>query len=229
MQLQKNIRKKRNNYSFNFKLSFNAGMLALAIIFAYLSSLVKIPFFSSLSLTIDISIVFLIPVIYISSIYSAVALSITLSLIHFIWNASNWIGIIFLTIINIFTILIFAFLNWLLNKTKLKDKKVKWLVIWILIIPILMVLFSAINGILITPLYWWWFRAVRTINFIEVAKFYNSSPNLRFFLLFINDYWTGIFALFSLFNLIKFSLVAFFAIPMLTFFQNNLFTKKMFN
>ncbi len=203
-------------------------MLALAIIFAYLSSLIRIPFFSSLSLTIDISIVFLIPVIYISSIGSALTLAVSLSLIHFIWNSTNWIGIIFLTIINIFTIIIFTFFNWLLNLTKLKTKKVKWLIIWILIIPIFMFIFSAINGILITPLYWWWFRAVKTVNFIEVAKYYNSNSNLRFFLLFINDYWTGIFSLYSLFNLIKFSLVAFFAIPLLIFFQNNLFTKKMF-
>ncbi|WP_417568644.1 MPN527 family putative ECF transporter permease subunit [Mycoplasma bradburyae] len=228
MLIQKKDKKKNNNYSFNFKLSFNASMLALAIIFAYFSSLIKIPFFSSLSLTIDISIVFLLPVIYISSLISALMLSLTLSLVHFIWNPSNWIGIIFLTIINVFVILIFCFLNWLFNKTNLKNKKIKWLIIWILIIPISMVLFSAINGILITPLYWWWFRAVKTINFIEIANYYNSTNNLRFFLLFIDDYWTGIFALYSFFNFAKFSLIAFFAIPLLIFFQHNLFTKNLF-
>nr|WP_255565862.1 hypothetical protein [Mycoplasma sp. E35C] len=204
-------------------------MLALAIIFAYVSSLIRIPFFSNLSLTIDISVVFLIPVIYISSLASSLLLASVLSLIHFIWNPSNWIGILFLTITNIFTILIFYLLNLILNKTKLRSKKAKWLVIWLLIVPISMFLYSAINGILITPLYWWWFKAVNTINFIEVANYYNSVSNLRAYLLFINDYWTGIFSLYSFFNLIKFVLIAFFAVPLLIFFQFNLFTKELFN
>ncbi|MDE5774795.1 MAG: hypothetical protein K2H51_00490, partial [Malacoplasma sp.] len=61
--------------------------------------------------------------------------------------------------------------------------------------------------------------------FIDVQNIYNSSfgEGARLFLLFIPDYWSGVFALYSAFNAIKFGVVIVLIYPiLLLLFKTNL-------
>lgn len=224
------INQAKQNFTHTFKLVFSSGMLGLGIIFSYFSNWVKIPFFSQLSLTIDLSIIFIIPVIFLCSLAWALSNAAILSLLNFIWNGSNWIGIIFLLLVNLVTVLLFYLLYIIFNKTKIRNKKFKWLVIWVFVIILNTIIFTVLNGIIFTPLYWWWYANGQfPLNFIEVQKIYNSTNYLQIYLLGIPDYWSGIWSLYTIFNLIKFILTAIFSIPVLIFFQINPLTKIFFN
>lgn len=230
MNQTQEIKQQTNNFSITFKLAFSASMISLATILSFVSSLIKIPFLAQLSLTIDISIICIIPLIFICSLSWANLSGVAIALLNFVWDAHNWIGILILLVANVVTTTLF----YLLYKATLWSKKLahtkrKWIIIWLLIIIINTLVFTILNGIIFTPLYWWWFAPNQfSLNFIEVEKIYNSNPYLHVYLLGIPDYWTGIFALYSILNLIKFTAVAFFSTPTLFYFQKYSLTANLF-
>ncbi|WP_027123867.1 MPN527 family putative ECF transporter permease subunit [Mycoplasmoides pirum] len=233
MWFKKNKKKeKQNQFTNNFKLVFCACMLGISTLFAFIGTFIKIPFFAQMSLDIDISIIFIIPIIFICSLKWALLSGFINAILHFAWNASNWIGILILLISNLLTILIFSFFKYIVEKNEnIKPKKTKWIYIWFLSIIFLTLFLTILNGILFTPLYWWWISPglFTNINFIETSKIYNENPNLHIYLLGIPNYWAGIFGLYSFFNLIKFVLISLFSIPILIFFQKYSMTSNLFN
>lgn len=230
----KRKQKPRQHFSSIFKLVFSAGMTGLALLFSIASTFLKLPFFSQLSLTFDFSLVFYLPIIFVCSLSWALLSSLTVSILNFAWNASNWIGILFLICVNLFCLLVFTGIVKIINiHKKIRKKKIKWLISWIILIIFCIVFYSLINGLFFTPLYWWWYTGGQlfTPNFLEVQAIYNSNkiPGLHVYLLGINDYWTGIWSLYPLFNFIKFSASAFVSIPVMFYFQSDSFTAHLFN
>ncbi|ADK87200.1 MPN527 family putative ECF transporter permease subunit [Mycoplasmoides pneumoniae] len=197
-----------------FNLSFSAMMLALALIASFVSHFISIPFLSALKLTIDISSVFLIACAFFVSYSWALVITVALSLCSFIWDGNNWIGILTLTIAN-FAIVSFTRLYFHI----FAQIKLRWLWVFSLATLSNTLLLTTLNGLLITPLYWYWFGYVPTANFVEVAKIYNKTPYFHFFLFGVPNYWVGIFALYSLFNVIKFTLVSLIGVPVMRAFQ----------
>lgn len=207
-----------------------AVLLALYIIFCYLGNTFFHLTFLSSFLNLDFSLVFLILLVFICNWQRWLFSGIVGGLANFIWaGTGGYIGVIFNIVLNV-TTLSFVFLmkcifipkniNGKFIKSKLfidEQEKIKdsintknfGIELRILIICSITFVYSLItncllNGIIFTPLYMQYYLNM-SAWFIKTAKEYNANPNA--FLLFIPDYWTGIFTLYSIFNSIKFGLV----------------------
>lgn len=209
-----------------------AILLALYIIFCYVGNTFFHLTFLANFLNLDFSLVFLIILVFICKWQWWLFAGIVGGLANFLWaGVGGYVGVIFNIILNL-TTLSFVFLmkhffiercvsnnklnqvtntvNDSLNHKKKSFKKIHGIELRILTICVITFIYSIIlncllNGILFTPLYMQLYHMTQSAWFIETAKEYNANPNAL--LLFIPDYWTGIFTLYSAFNAIKFGLV----------------------
>ncbi len=221
----------KNQFSNTFKLVFCASMLSVSTLFAVIGTFARLPFFAQMSLDVDLSLVFIVPVIFVCSLAWALGCGVLNALIHFTWNPTNWIGILILMFSNVLVVFLFwVFAKALGRSKKRRETKTKWVYSWLLTILCASFAMSALNGILFTPLYWWWLAPglFNSISFVRVGEIYDADPNLHVYLLGIPNYWAGIFGLYGLFNVTKFAIVAFFSVPVLMFFKKHIVNAVLF-
>ncbi|MCF0217460.1 MAG: hypothetical protein HUJ42_00235 [Malacoplasma sp.] len=215
-----------------------AMLLALYIIFAAIGNLYfKMTFLASF-LNLDISLIFLIPLVFICRWQWWMFAAIAGGLANFIWaGVGGYIGAIYNVVLNVITLSFVFLLKFLLfdkqNKKAINEdannlvnnnqsERLKyWKIVAICIISFAysILVNCVLNGIIFTPLYMNLYmpKSFVSVSFIEVEKIYNNTNNsdARAMLLYIPNYWTGIFALYSAFNGIKFSIVFLVLIPIL--------------
>ncbi|MGL4647154.1 MAG: MPN527 family putative ECF transporter permease subunit [Mycoplasmoidaceae bacterium] len=183
------------------KIVWVAMFLVLGILFSYASNF--IPFFAFGFLKIDISIIFFLVPISLVGYRSSIFIIIIIGITNIAWSTTAFIGPLILIISNI----VFVTCYFLLNKIiKIKHAKLINLIVATLVCSFIITL---LNGIFFTPLFINFFTDVKTISFIEISNNYNNGlwyDKLKFFLMFIPDYWGGIFALYIGFNLLKFGI-----------------------
>ncbi len=165
-------------------------------------------------LTLDISIIFIIPIVFCCGIWWGVSASIIQGFFTLIWSgAGGWIGSIILIITNLTVV----FILWTFEQyCQIKNRKLKWTIIYSLLVPILMIILSALNGLIFTPLYWWFLGIIDSPSFVEATYYASHTSGTNAYLLGFKNYWNGIFALYCLFNFIKFTIVALIMIPIHT-------------
>lgn len=224
-----NEKNKKMNANIHIKhMVITSIFLALAILTSFGTNFIKISFLGDF-LSLDISLVFIIPLIFTCSYYWACLGSIALSLFTFLWPGNIWIGVVFNVIAN-FT---FVSLVWLFKHIFKKKKNINNSILLIinlsLSIIISSIFFTFLNGILFQPLWWWFFRVTDTIFFVEVAKQYNFGVIPHIYLLWIPDYWSGIFALYMAFNLFKFVIVSLITFIAITFIWKSNLIERSFN
>lgn len=194
------------------KMVITSIFIALSIITSFSTNFISLPFLASF-LTLDISLIFIIALLVITSYYWALFAGITLGCFSFIWSSGIWIGAVFNIIVNVFTITII----WIFDKYVFKNIKNYWLKWGYNLISTLIIItfsFTLLNGILFQPLWWWFFNTpLKSISFIEAEFLYNNNFISHAFLLWMPNYWSGIFALYTSFNLFKFSIVFLIAFP----------------
>lgn len=204
----------KKSYHQLFNITFSAMMLALAIITSLISEFISIPFFSQLKLTFDISVVFLVACAFFVSLGWSLTITLASALTSFFWNTNNVIGVLTATLANLSTILFTRLYFCLFSK-----RRFCWIFVFLFTTLSNALLLTTLNGILITPLFWYYFGYVQTPNFLIVAEQYNKNTDFHFFFFGINNYWLGIFCLYSFFNLVKFGLVSCFGVPIMRSFQ----------
>lgn len=143
------------------------------------------------------------------------AATIIISLANFINSSAGWIGVMIVSLNNIFFITIFLFLKKILINNKHKYWK---LLLVHIIASFATIMFNVLmNGLLYTPLYWYSFKIASSINFIQVQKEYEIKPNL--YLLNFKKYWAGVFVLYFSFNLIKYTVITFISFILIKVFE----------
>lgn len=200
-------------------------LLSFYCIFSFFcNSYFPIPFLGSF-LNLDISLVFLIPIVFICKKEWWISSAIISGLFNFLWSGiGGWVGAIFNILVNIFTLTSFWIVKILIFK---KDgKEVKYLKTKILlslfVCLILITLFNCIiNGFIFTPLYWWTFSIINQPSFILAQQAYESDESMKVWLLFFDNYWDGIFALYSAFNFLKFGVVFVILFPVIIILYNS--------
>lgn len=212
-----------------------AMMLALYIIFSWIGNqFFNLAFLASF-LNLDISLIFLIPLVFICNWRWWLFAAIVGGAADFLYaGAGAWIGAIYNIVLNVTTLsFIFLLKFWIIDNNffiKENNNQKNYLNIFLkfeskaFIVCFISFLFSVfinclLNGLIFTPLYMNLYLSYIFPNawFINVENIYNSSSGAeaRWFLLFIPDYWTGIFALYSAFNAIKFGIVLILIYPIL--------------
>lgn len=219
----------KRNVNFHIKnMAITSIFLSLAILTSFGTNFIKISFLGDF-LSLDISLVFIIPLIFICSYYWSILASTILSLFTFLWPGNIWIGVVFNLIAN-FT---FVTLVWLFtkafNKKIIANNSISLFINFSLSILISSIFFSFLNGILFQPLWWWFFKLTDTIFFVEVANKYNFGLIPHAFLLWIPDYWSGIFGLYISFNIFKFAIVSFITFIAITFISKSNLIEHFFN
>ncbi|MDE6429252.1 MAG: hypothetical protein K2K18_01930, partial [Malacoplasma sp.] len=221
-----------------------AMMLSLYIIFAWLGNQFFNLAFLANFLNLDISLLFLIPLVFICNwrwwLFAAIMGGVSTFMYA---GAGVWIGAVYNIVLNLVTLSFIYLLkifivdnNYFLKRAK--DKKNNLLKVFFKfefqagLIAVITFIFSVfinclLNGLIFTPLYMNLYLNNIFPNawFIDVENIYNSSSGqeARWFLLFIPNYWTGIFALYSAFNAIKFGIVLILIYPvLLLLFKTNL-------
>lgn len=182
-------------------ISITSVLTALSIVFSFVCKFFILPYATWLN--IDLSIIFQV-FIYIliknkfSIFYSLFSLFIT-SLSSMIWyGVGDIIGIFISFISGSLFILIFYMFSKIIY---IKNVRSYYLVTLLLSSILTIILLTVLNGLIFTPLYWWYF-GLSSISFIDCEIWYNSSPNV--WLLNMPNYWSGIFVLYISFNSIKF-------------------------
>lgn len=143
------------------------------------------------------------------------AATIIISLANFINSSAGWIGVMIVSLNNIFFITIFL----ILKKILINNKHKYWKLLLVHIIAsFATIMFNVLmNGLLYTPLYWYSFKIASSINFIQVQKEYEIKPNL--YLLNFKKYWAGVFVLYFSFNLIKYTVITFISFILIKVFE----------
>lgn len=195
-------------------MALTSIMLALNAIFSFVSNTyLPLPFLSSF-LTFDISLIFLVPIIFLCDKKWWIIASFGSGLFTFLWSGvGGWVGAIFNVIVNV----CFSFLFFCSKKIYTKDNKLnkKSFIFSLVVKLIIIILFNCLlNGFLFTPLYWWTFNVINSPNFLLAEKIYNSNESLRLYLFYMPNYWSGIFTLYSLFSLLKFGAIFLLSIPL---------------
>lgn len=199
---------KKTNVNIHIKnIAITSIFLALAILTSLGTNFIKISFLSDF-LSLDISLVFIIPLMFICSYYWATLASTILSLFTFLWPGNIWIGVVFNLIANfVFVTLVWFFVKVFQKKTIFNYSLTLILSLGLSVL-ISSIFFSFLNGVIFQPLWWWFFKLTDTVFFVEVAKQYNFGVIPHAFLLWIPDYWSGIFGLYMAFNIFKFVIVS---------------------
>ncbi len=214
----------KNNMILSKEIALTALLTGLAIIFSILSNFFIVPF--ATWLTIDLSPLFIVsiymfvknhPIIY------SVTSTIGVSLFTFInVGLAGWVGVL----INICSNLTFLFMSIMflkLFKKLFRNNKLYYLVSISFSCITTTFILTILNGILFTPLYWSYFINPRMISFIEAMNWYNENPSL--YLLYIPNYWAGIFGLYISFNIIKFFICSFVLVNVAIVFQKSINVK----
>lgn len=189
-------------------MTITSCLLSISILLSFLTNFIKLSFLGSF-LTLDLSMVFIIPLIFICGFYSALFSSFVVGALSFFWSDGTWVGTIVNIFVNVTVVIIIQIFSFLF----LKKRNYIWfrlMIIFIFSLLIICAFISFFNAIFFQPLYWWVFGFLKTPSLIEAINKYNNNPNI--FLLFIDDYWKGTFTLYTIFNLIKFSIVFFITI-----------------
>lgn len=218
-------------------MTITAMMLALYIIFAYIGNeFFHLTFLNSF-LNLDISLTFLIPLVFFcSSQYWLFAGTIG-GVANLIWaGTGGWIGAVYNIVLNL-VLLSFVFLLKFLFFSNIKNKQdvrtftptsisVRFFLICLISYIFMIFINCILNGVLFTPLYINQYFNSKTISFIEISK----NPDLfKVFTLGIENYWKGIFAVYSAFNAIKFGVVFLIVYPiLLTLFVKTNIVKNYF-
>ncbi|WP_208895079.1 MPN527 family putative ECF transporter permease subunit [Ureaplasma diversum] len=178
-------------------------VLGISILVCYGSSFLKFSF-----LSLDFSLACL-SVLVFKVRYKYILLATILLCISNLMHSSNWVGLLVVSLNNLlFMHLLILFYH--LYYLRVKKQIMIHLSIIFFISSVITLLFNVImNGILYTPLYWYSFNLIKNPSILAAKTFYEQKPNL--YLLYIPDYWAGIFTLYTIFNLIKYSVVAFVA------------------
>ncbi|MDE7075329.1 MAG: hypothetical protein K2O21_01680 [Malacoplasma sp.] len=225
-------------------MAITAMMLALYIIFAWIGNQFFHLAFLASFLNLDISLIFLIPLVFICNwrwwLFAAIVGGVSTFMYA---GAGAWIGAVYNIVLNVVTLsFVFWLKIWIIDKNyffkKINNQKkenLKFLfkfefkagLISIITFVFSVFINSLLNGLIFTPLYMNFYFSDIFPNawFIDVQNIYNSSfgENARWFLLFIPDYWSGVFALYSAFNAIKFGVVILLIYPiLLLLFKTNL-------
>ena len=196
------------------KMTLTSCFLAIAILMSFVGNTYMPLTFLANYLNLDISLVFIIPIIFACGLYWSNLAGIVAALFIFAWSfEGGWIGVVFNIVVNIAVVnLIYLLYFVFLKKFKL-NFYIKLLITFITMWFFLIIFCSFINGILFTPLYWQWYGYLKTPSFVDAEKLYNENPTI--WLLYIPTYWAGIFGLYSSFNSLKFGIVFFILYPVL--------------
>ncbi|WP_412032330.1 MPN527 family putative ECF transporter permease subunit [Malacoplasma muris] len=202
-------------------MAITSCFLAISILVSFATNYIKITFLGDF-LTLDLSLVFIVPIIFICNIFWALFAGIVCGLAAFIWMGTGlWVGPIFIIVINVIIILL-VYLWYFIIFKKIKKTSIKLSLTLLITLILLMFLGSLLNGLIFTPLYWWIYNVIPIPSFIEAEKWYQSQgPNP--YLIYINTYWNGIFGLYSAFNLLKFGVIFIIIYgPLLLIINNNI-------
>lgn len=194
----------QRNFGSILPLVFCGIMTALSICTSILSGfLIVVPVFK---LTIDLSVIFLIPIVYVASMSYACMAAGIVAIVHLLLNSSNWLGIFILLTGNVVTLWLHLGLHKFLACFPRLSKRAKLIWLWTMLITLITAIFILLNGIFFVPLYWFLFKVpnIDSINFLNVANCYNNDSELHYYFFFIPRYWGGISALYGGFNLIKY-------------------------
>lgn len=207
-------------------ITITAILTSFAMITSYSTDFIKLGFLNSF-LSLDLSLIFVIPLIFICGIKWAFISSLILSCFSFInGGISSWIGPLFNLFINTFVVFIIYLIYF--KVIRIQNIKIR-LLITSLIALMLIILFSCLlNGFIFTPLYVAYFNNDwKLASFIELLKDENKDKFIAF-TLGIPNYWLGIFSLYSAFNAIKFSIVLFISYFIVLWIIKNKISQKYF-
>lgn len=196
-------------------MTITSIMLGFYAIFAFFgNSYFPIPFLGNF-LNMDISLVFLIPLVFICNAKWWLSAAVISGFFNFLWaGAGGYVGALFNIVLNTLTLTSFFISKCLIIK-KLTNIKLRILILLFVNLLTVILMNCTLNGLFFTPLYWMTYQIIKTPFFIEASNVYNNSDSLKSWLLFIPDYWTGIFGLYSAFNLLKFGVICLLLFPIL--------------
>lgn len=192
----------------NFKITFTGMMLALVILFQYLEQFM--PIFHTF-MNINLSIIFIMTTLYIVGF----GWSISLILLRFIIGPSvgAW-GYSALGIWSQFILLVMGFIFmmifWISHKfifKNINNEPKKLFITSIVSILITSFLGALFNGILFTPMFWY-ISSIQDSHSIYDSKItYSKIYIIHFFG--ISNYWIGMFVIFGIDNIIKYTIISF--------------------
>lgn len=203
-------------------------LLGLSIITNMTTDLIKLTFLGSF-LSLDLSLIFIIPIVFICKFRWGFFAAFLLGCFSFIHSGfSSWVGPLFNIMINIFVVSIIYIFYFVLFKNIKINKKIK-LIFSLILSFIFIILFSClINGLIFTPLYVSLYSQNNIYaSFLELQKIENY-PIYAPYVLGIKNYWLGIFAIYSSFNAIKFSIVLLFTYISVSWLLKNKIVDKYF-
>ncbi|MCV3743404.1 hypothetical protein OF377_00690 [Ureaplasma sp. ES3154-GEN] len=181
-----------NKIIYDFALS--AVMLAMFLLINFLSSFLKFNF-----LVFDFAMVSVLVLAYRVRIRYVYLVTVLGSLFNFFYSSASWIGVMIVSVNNL------IFISWCLLFIRVIFKKFFHLKRFLLINVLLSALITSLISVLLnitlfTPLYWYTYQLVRTMNFVQIANNYQPNP----YLLNAPNYYAGNFALYLPFNLLKY-------------------------
>lgn len=214
------------------EINISAIMLAFFIVVSFFSNrYFKLNFLASF-LSLDIALVFLIPLVFITKIRWWLFVAIVAGLATFAFGGnSGYIGPLFNVFVNVATLVC----AWLLKKTFLKNHqklskksiRIRLFIICLLTFIIITFFNIIINGLLFTPLYFYYFSLIKTISFSEAEAEYVNKIKPAFAIK-LSTYWGMIFVIYGIFNVLKFGLVLSLVFSILILFYTTKFVTKYF-
>lgn len=194
----------KNKTSINYRLTLTSIFLGLSIVFSLTSEYVKIPPFSSIGLTFDLSIFCFIAIMIGASIWWSYTAIIIQAVIAYSWAAATIIGPLVLCLYNIIFISIFYTLYSLFKIKNDSKGYLKISIVYIITFISCVIIFSIINTFFIFPLF-----AYLIYNW----SYSETITNLNSFFFGINNYYLGSIIFFGTFNIIKLGITAIIAVP----------------
>ncbi len=201
-----------------FKMTISGIMLGFSIAVMWLGQ----TFFKWGAVTylnIDVSIVFVIPLLWIANKKYAYSVGILQGLMSFVMTGGNasfggWVGPIILISTNVLLLTLAWLIYPLVKKIKMK---IIWQIILLYVIIALLIslLLVTLNGVLLIPVYSYIYAGVSPgdASIMNFSSLWNENDSVlsdaRWLLLDIPNYWTGIWSIFAPFNLAKYGIVSF--------------------
>ncbi|UUD37271.1 hypothetical protein NPA09_01725 [Mycoplasmopsis equigenitalium] len=217
------------NYRYNpvtIKIAYLSMMLALVILFNYLSNFMTVFQFLKLDLS---SIFIIISFIYISKIgaisLALIRFGIGPSYSHLGYDPVSVLGHSILLITTIILVLLLWLMMFLIKKVNTSFIKKQVLVYSVSVIICSLIMFI-LNALLFTPAYLYLFNSVKSIDFRPLAA---NWENMKWMTLGIENYWLGMFVLYSAFNLLSYGLNALASILLeIAFSKSNIIKPTIF-
>lgn len=190
-------------------MTLTSCFMGIAIIMSFIgNTYIPITFLGGY-LNLDISLVFIIPLVFACGLYWSNIAGLITAIFVFAWSGSGaWIGAVFNIVVNLVVVNL-TYVIYFIAFKKLRNFYLKILYTFIILYVFLIIFCSFINGILFTPLYWQWYGFLDSASFLDAQFFYesNTGDDIRVLLLYIPSYWGGIFGLYGAFNAFKFGIV----------------------